>query len=253
MPEQQALAVREEAPLQQAEPSLLQVVAAAAANPAVDVAKMQALLDMQERILARQAEQEFARAMQAAQAEMVPIVRDAENKHTGSRYATLEAVDAKIRPIYSRHGFALTFGSLEAKKEGAVRVCCDVLHWSGARKRYELEGDLDLSGSKGTANKTSIQALGSTTHYLQRYLQLMIFNLVTRGADNDGQSTATLTKFQIDTLTDMLNALNLPPARVAKFFELMHAENLAGIRQADFGSAWNFLKTLIVKQQEGRA
>ena len=53
----------------------------------------------------------FNTAMAQAQGEMVAVKRDLSNPHTRSRYASYEALDNAARPIYSRHGFALSFGT----------------------------------------------------------------------------------------------------------------------------------------------
>ena len=68
----QAVAVRK-AP----EPkNMLAVIAAAASNPACDVGKMQALLDMQEKLEQKQAKREFTEDFIALQSELPSISRD---------------------------------------------------------------------------------------------------------------------------------------------------------------------------------
>src|SRR6185369_5002580 len=156
--------------------SLIQIIAQAARDPQVDVAKMQAILAMKERLEDREAEIAFNLAMKDAQQEMRPVIRDRKNPSTGSMYAQLETVDALIRPIYTRHGFSLSFNSGAPVKPGNLRVLCKVMHERGHSKDYELEGDLDTAGPQGKANKTNIQGLGSSASYLRRYLTLMIFN-----------------------------------------------------------------------------
>ena len=58
---------REIAPAQDQHAALLQVIARAAADPAVDIDKMERLLAMQERVMERNAEAAFNDAMRAAQ------------------------------------------------------------------------------------------------------------------------------------------------------------------------------------------
>ena len=58
--------------------AVLTVIARAASDPTVDVEKMRSLLDLQERIMDRQAETAFNASMQAAQSELKQIVRDAK-------------------------------------------------------------------------------------------------------------------------------------------------------------------------------
>jgi hypothetical protein len=166
--------------------SLLNFVARAVKDPSIDVAKLESLLRLQREIIAEDARLQFNRAMSAAQGEMQPVLRNAANDQTRSRYANLEAVDAAIRPIYARHGFCLEFNS-EPIDGPNVRIVCEVSHIGGHSKRYTLEAALDLTGPKGNGNKTPVQGLGSSVSYLRRYLMMMIFNLATSD-DNDGNA-----------------------------------------------------------------
>jgi hypothetical protein len=166
--------------------SMLNLIAAMATNPDVDVEKFRALMAMQKEIKDGEASLAFVRAMSACQGEMLSIVRDAENKHTRTRYARLETIDAAVRPIYTRHGFSLSFNSPEPIA-GAMRITCDVSHSGGHTKQYQLEGALDGAGAKGASNKTDIQALGSTSTYLRRYLTMMVFNITLTDEDDDGE------------------------------------------------------------------
>ena len=165
--------------------SLLNFVARAMADPTINVDKLEVLLRMQREIVADDARLQFNRAMSTTQAEMQPIVRDASNTQTQSRYARLETIDAKLRPIYTRNGFCLSFDS--APIEGPnVRIVCEVSHSGGHSKTFHLEAALDMAGPQGKANKTPLHGLGSSVSYLRRYLTCMIFHVVLANEDNDG-------------------------------------------------------------------
>src|SRR5688572_15237580 len=88
-----------------------QVIKDAARDPNVDVVKLEKLLDMQERIMTRNAELAFNEAMTKAQSEITRIAADAMNPQTRSRYASYKALDKVLRPIYTSNGFALSFGT----------------------------------------------------------------------------------------------------------------------------------------------
>ena len=91
--------------------NLLAVITAAARDPSVDVSKIQVLLETAERIAKFEREREFNDAMRLCQEEIGPIAKTAENSHTGTMYTPLEAIDRAIRPVYTRHGFVMSFGS----------------------------------------------------------------------------------------------------------------------------------------------
>lgn len=165
--------------------SLLNFVARAMADPGINVDKLQALLTIQREIVADEARLQFNRAMSLAQGEMLPVIRDAQNTQTNSKYARLETIDAVIRPIYTRHGFCLEFNSepIEGPNE---RIVCEVSHVAGHTKKYQLEAAPDMNGLQGKPNKTPLHGLGSTVSYLRRYLVCMMFNIVLKGEDSDG-------------------------------------------------------------------
>lgn len=166
--------------------ALIAMIATAAQTSSIEIDKLKELMEMRREILAHEAEIAFNIAMNAAQADISPVTKDGENPHAHSRYATLEKVDREIRPIYTKHGFSLTFNTGTPAQVGAVHVICEVRHSGGHKKEYFLEGDLDVSGAQGKSNKTSIQGLGSSVSYLRRYLTLMIFNVTLTNEDNDG-------------------------------------------------------------------
>jgi hypothetical protein len=158
-----------------------------AADPNVSVEKLERLMLMKERIDARQAEMAFNAAMSAAQREIRPIAADAENPQTRSKYASYEALDRALRPIYTQHGFALSFNSGDAP-ENYVRVLCDVTHLDGHAKPYKLDMPADGKGAKGGDVMTKTHAVGSGLSYGMRYLLKMIFNVAVGEGDDDGNA-----------------------------------------------------------------
>lgn len=230
--------------------AVLAIIAQASRDPQVDVAKLQILLEMRERVMAKEAETAFAQSMRLAQSEMVPVVRDAQNNHTQSRYARLETVDAGIRPVYTKFGFSLTFDAPESEADG-VTVCCSVLHDRGHVKPYRLKGALDTTGAKGTSNKTDIQGLGSALTYLRRYLTLMIFNVVVVNEDNDGNgSEKLLNEQQANSILDMLNACDIKPntPSMKSFLGLADATRLATIRAVSYNRLMQALQSKLDKK-----
>lgn len=222
--------------------SLLAIIGNAALNPQVDVEKMRALLELKERIDDNAAKKLFHAAMIDAQEEMRPVVRDRMNDHTKSKYATLEAVDRAIRPIYTKHGFSLSFNSREGK-EGMITILCDCMHRGGYAKEYELTGALDGAGPSGTKNKTGIQAAGSSSQYLRRYLTTMIFNLIMTDEDDDGSAGATfISDDQIMRLEDLISASEMDAAARAVFLKFMGVQSLSKLPQQLFVNAHENLK-----------
>lgn len=169
--------------------ALMTAIAQAATDPNVDVDKMERLFAMHERMEARQAEQAFSDAMKAAQAEMPTVVKDRHNSQTNSDYATLDAINKAITPIYTRHGFSLSYDTEDSPLADHVRVVCHVLHSGGHSRTYRYDQPMDSAGIGGKVNKTPTHARGSAITYGRRYLVLMIFNLST-GYDDDGNASS---------------------------------------------------------------
>jgi len=162
----------------------------AARDPEFDVQKFGELLRMQREVEHDQARKSFNRAMASAQAEMLPVVRDAKNSHLNNRYAKLETIDAAIRPIYTRWGFSVRYGSAPSPHEGWLRITCTVAHDDGYFEENYLDAPVSLTGSQGGRMAvTPVQAIGSTVTYLRRYLLGMVWNTVLADDDDDGEAT----------------------------------------------------------------
>jgi hypothetical protein len=138
---------------------------------------MERLMDMHERLMEKQAETAFNKAMIEAQKECRVVVADKRNEQTHSDYASYEAMDRVLRPVYTKHGFAITFNTGDGAPDNYVRVVCDVLHTDGHSKSYHIDMPADGKGAKGGDVMTKTHAVGSGTTYGRRYLVNMIFNL----------------------------------------------------------------------------
>lgn len=216
-----------------AEPTtLLHVLERAASDPNVDVDKMERLMGMYERQSAKIAEQEFNKAMSAAQSEIGRVSADANNAQTRSRYATYAKLDRVLRPVYTTHGFALSFGTAEAPQPDYVRVVCHVSHDAGHSRSYQVDMPADGKGAKGGDVMTKTHAVGSATQYGMRYLLKMIFN-VAIGEDDDDGDAASLTPIsgqQHDTLLAKIEATGTNIERFCKAFGIEELRQLPASR-----------------------
>jgi len=165
--------------------SLLAIIARAASDPAVDIDKMDRLLQMREREEKRVAEGEFNAAMTAAQVAMGRIKTNKDNSQTHSRYADYAALDRVLRPIYTAHGFALSFNTADGAPEGMARVVAHVSRGAYTRD-YHVDMPTDGKGAKGNDVMTKTHATGAAMTYGMRYLLKMIFNVAIGEDDTDG-------------------------------------------------------------------
>lgn len=165
---------------------MMQLIQQIALNPDIPVEKMQAVINMKMQVFDKNAEIEYNKAMILAQQEMLPVIKTAKNTQTSSTYAKMENIAKQCKPIWTKHGFALQFGTADCPIAEHYRVTCEVSHAAGFNKKYQADLPVDDEGIKGQKNKTGCHGFGSTMSYAQRYLTIMIFNITLEGADNDG-------------------------------------------------------------------
>ena len=159
---------------------MLPMIERLAALPDFDVAKLEKLLDMQERILDRQAEAAFNAAFAELQADIPTLTERARGDKW--KYAPLEDIVEVIRPILKKHGFSINFRTEWPDKQ-TVKVVGILTHREGHSRESAFMSAADTSGSKN-----AIQALGSAVQYGRRYTTTDLLNITTRGGDNDGAS-----------------------------------------------------------------
>lgn len=207
------------------------------------------LLDRQERAEHQQAERQFNQAMNAVQAEIQPVVRDAENKQTNSRYAKLETIDAAIRPIYTRHGFSLSFNQAPAAVAGNIRITCRCSHAGGHTEMFEREEPADIMGPKGAPTKTVLHGAVSTETYLRRALTCGIFNVQLRNQDDDGVlgGTRFITTEQAEQLEALIKETGTDRAR---FMEHFGTASISNVKADDFAAACNMLHEKARRQRQ---
>lgn len=202
--------------------ALLSAIVELAKDRSIDKEMLAFLMDRQERMEDRQAEADFNAAMSEAQGEIAAVVRDRVNEQTRSKYATLYAINAVIRPIYVRHGFSLSFGTeavasstTSPARDGSappalnnMRVVCDVSRGRHT-KRYYMDAPPDTLGPKGAPVKTVLHGMGSTMMYLKNKLTCGIFNVVLRNEDDDGVAGGRnyITEAEADELRALCKAV----------------------------------------------
>ena len=193
--------------------SLIQI----AVEKGYDPAQLKVLVDLQAAVEAQQARKAFNVAMTACQSEMPLVVKDSENAHTRSRYAGLECVQRVARPVYTKHGFSVAFGTMDSPLAEHVRLIADVRHTQGHNERYQADIPLDGKGSQGGKSAMNApQATGSTYSYGQRYLLKLIFNLTIADEDDDAQGADTGT-IDYEQARELMNALKVRQKDVQKF------------------------------------
>src|SRR5690606_179701 len=218
--------------------ALIQAIERAATNPAVDVDKMERLLAMQERIMARNAQAAYAEALAALQPDLPMISERGGITDSGgnirSKYALWEDIVTIITPILSRHGFSLSFRT--GNDASGVTVTGVLTHREGHSEQTSLTLPIDTSGSKN-----AVQSVGSSTSYGKRYTAAALLNLRTGETDDDGQGTTveTITEKQaadLKALAEEVRAnvpLFLKYMKVASFEDLPAAKYQRAVKELE--------------------
>ena len=213
----------------QREPSFNEIVQAAINNPQVDVAKIDALLQLKERMEAREAEKQFNAAMARLQPKLPAIPKRGRVSYstTNFSFATYEDIDDAIRPLLCAEGFSLSFDS--AIQDGKATYTGTLAHAAGHSKSASMILPADTSGGKN-----AIQAVGSTVSYAKRYLVGMLLNIITRGSDDDASTAEPISEEQAMSIRDMLDALAMTPPQMQKFWAWAEATRPEDIQRGNF-------------------
>jgi len=151
-----------------------------------DIDKLEKLMELQMRWEANEAKKAFVSAMNAFKAEPPEIIKNRSVSFGAGKaaydYASLDQVCTQVTHGLSKHGISHRWRV--EQRDGIIRVTCILTHDMGHSEETSLEGSADTSGSKN-----SIQAIGSSVTYLERYSLLAATGLAVKNADNDGAGT----------------------------------------------------------------
>lgn len=201
---------------------------AQAVERGADIAVIEKMMVLSERWEANQARKDFDAGIALAKAEMPAIIKDAKG-HNDKKYASFSAIAAVVDPVLSKHGLSYRFRSDAGDK---INVTCVLSHKSGHSEETTLSGPADTSGSKN-----SVQAIGSTLTYLQRYSLVQALGLAV-SEDRDGNAPRktgeVISDKQFADLVDLADAVG---ADRAKFCRYLKVETLADLPASQFKSA----------------
>lgn len=181
--EQRQLAVQQPSAIRSIDLSSGIDFAALAANPDISVDKLERLMSLHERSLARQAEYEFNVAFVEMQAKL-PVVLERGKGDKNIRYAKREDIVKAVRPVLAEHGFSLNFSTVWPDDKTIV-VTGTLTHMRGHSVKSEFRAQPDQTGSKN-----AIQAQGSSIEYGRRYTTLDLLNIVSSEHDDDGRGAS---------------------------------------------------------------
>ena len=173
---------------QQSNISVLAMIADAMRKENFDIAVLEKLVLLQEKMEDREAVKSFNRDFSLMMAEIPIIAKTGWNDFQKTKFAKLEDIVETTRPILSKYGFSVTYKQDQEMIKGdpsgiicMMTVKCVLKH----RDSHEESNQtiLPIIAIKG---QTPIQAMGMGSSYGRRYTLMQALNIATAGSDTDG-------------------------------------------------------------------
>jgi hypothetical protein len=234
--------------------AILSIIERVASNPNVDPGKMMQLLEMQERIMDRNAKAAFTAALVAVKPKL-PVIdkrgritvtdkNDRSKVIQSTPFALWEDIDAKITPILAEHGLVLTFRSGVAQ-DGKITVTGVLSHAEGHSEETTITLPHDSSGSKN-----AVQAVGSSTSYGKRYTATLLLNIRTKGEDDDGHAGGEPEPISEEQISELRHLIDEAGGNVRTFCEFYKVAALPDLPADLFDRACKALRAKAAKRRQ---
>ncbi len=181
----------------------------------VDVSKIEKMMDLQERILDRNAKQAYMADFSQMQPKLPAVER--KGKAHNTKYAKYEDIVDAVRPHLGQYGFG--FSHKVNQIDNKIEVVCTLTHKSGYSESTQFVAAADISGSKN-----AVQAVGSTISYGKRYTLLALLGIATEEEDTNGNVFITPEQAQ-----DINNRLDKVGADKIAFCKMLKVNSFAEI------------------------
>lgn len=226
-----------------------------AVSSGIDAETIRALVQMSHEHEDRKARKAYVQAMAAFKKNPPEITKNSHVRfHTGKGvteydHATLDHVASVVGEALGQQGLSFHWKT-DQLEGGMVRVTCVMTHEGGHSEETTLQAGADQSGGKN-----SIQAVGSTVCYLQRYTLLSAVGLAAKGVDNDANIAVgpmpddklSMLKGKIEELKEV--ATFDEPA----FLNVFGVDDISKLNPEQWQRAMTMLAKKIAKTTEGKA
>lgn len=174
-----------------------------------DIATIERLAALAERMEQQRARREFDEAVASAKAE-IPIIRKnrvvdftSQRGRTNYRHEDLAEIARAAGPILAKYGLSYRYRC--ATENDVVSVTCILSHRGGYSEENTLSDKKDDTG-----NKNRLQATASTITYLQRYTLKAALGIAVSDDDDDGSAAhgrgETLSEDQAAEIEDLITS-----------------------------------------------
>jgi hypothetical protein len=164
----------------------LALIERVALDPRADVEKLERMMEMYERLKAKEAELEYNAAkgrilkklagikIVKSKSALYEIEKGKPQKGTceAFKYAPLEEIDKYLRPLLAEEDMDLSYSD-EPPEGGDILIQGRLKHLPGGH----YEDSLMPAPPDTTDGKSNVQGVGSTNSFLRRYIACNIFNM----------------------------------------------------------------------------
>lgn len=144
-----------------------------------DMAQLEKFMDLKDRWEKNEARKSYVRALSDFRSGC-PDINKTKKGHN-CKYAGLAETISQIKPVLAECGLSHSWVINQDKT--AISVKCTITHIDGHFESTEMTAAADGSG-----NKNSIQAIGSTISYLERYTLYAILGLASMEMDDNANT-----------------------------------------------------------------
>ena len=221
------------------------------ADPNIGADKLEILLRMQREMIETQAREAFHADFVALAAELPQVEKKGKvdllakdgRRLGGYHYARWEDMDSALRPVWTRHGFGITFST--SMRDGVTVISGKLLHTGGHFETAELP----LQSDKGPG-RNDMQAMGSGVSYTKRYLAELLLNIVRKGQDDDAirAGAALISASEVSQLADLIARAGSEPERFLKTM-ITGVERLEDVMASDYPRLVNALNARIAHRE----
>ena len=209
-----------------------------AVTSGASIETLERLMALQERWEAGHAKKAFDAALAAAKGEIPTISKNREVGYdhkngagnTSYRHEDLAEIARTVDPILAKFGLSYRFRTTSEVNQPII-VTCILSHRDGHSEENTLMAGKDESGKKN-----SIQAIGSTITYLQRYTLKAALGLAASN-DDDGKHSDDGQSITEDQLAELTALIDETDTDIATFCRVCKVEFLAELPAASFAAA----------------
>lgn len=211
---------------------------------AENVAALDSIVNLYERVQSRESEKEFNRAFSELQSELLPVqaVRPVPDKNGNIKYkyADYRDIMEQVQPLLNKHGFSVRFSSKADDKR--MTMICTLMHTGG----HSVQNEFTVRIGSGPYGATEAQADSAAGTSAQRNALCDALNIVIRRGDDVKEEGSAVTKAQADELEQRVKLTN---SNEVAFLKFAGASSYADIRADKYDMLDSFLAK---KERAGR-